>query len=477
MKPGAKLNGWAFTQFGGTVNWDQAGSIGAPQLSVEQKKSLAIWEHYQTTVGTSAPDNIKKIFEIKAEERNENQIAELRRYYIENVNPDILAKLAEPKKKAAELKKSLDDLEKAIPATLVMEDRKEMRVAHILERGEYDKKGEPVESAVPAWLGAAPEDAPKNRMGLAQWLVNPQHPLTSRVTVNRYWQHYFGTGLVKTSEDFGVQGEQPSHPALLDWLALRFIESGWDVKEFQKLIVMSSTYKQSSRVTSEKLAIDPQNRLLARGSRFRLDAEVIRDQVLQISGLLVGTIGGKSVKPYQPAGLWKPVGFGGSNTATFRQDSGDALFRRSMYTFWKRTSPPPSMSIFDAPDRETCQVRRARTNTPLQALVLLNDVQFVEAARRFAEQVVREGGDSVEAKISFVYRSVLAREPSAKELQIVSTLFDEHLAEFTKNPEAANQLLAVGESVRDEMLDSQQLGAWTMIVHLVFNLSETVTKG
>ena len=477
LKPGAKLNGWAFTQFGGTVNWDQAGSIGAPQLSVEQKKSLAIWEHYQTTVGTSAPDNIKKIFEIKAEERNENQIAELRRYYIENVNPDILAKLAEPKKKAAELKKSLDDLEKAIPATLVMEDRKEMRVAHILERGEYDKKGEPVESAVPAWLGAAPEDAPKNRMGLAQWLVNPQHPLTSRVTVNRYWQHYFGTGLVKTSEDFGVQGEQPSHPALLDWLALRFIESGWDVKGFQKLIVMSSTYKQSSRVTSEKLAIDPQNRLLARGSRFRLDAEVIRDQVLQISGLLVGTIGGKSVKPYQPAGLWKPVGFGGSNTATFRQDSGDALFRRSMYTFWKRTSPPPSMSIFDAPDRETCQVRRARTNTPLQALVLLNDVQFVEAARRFAEQVVREGGDSVEAKISFVYRSVLAREPSAKELQIVSTLFDEHLAEFTKNPEAANQLLAVGESVRDEMLDSQQLGAWTMIVHLVFNLSETVTKG
>ena len=230
-------------------------------------------------------------------------------------------------------------------------------------------------------------------------------------------------------------------------------------------------------MTSEKLAIDPQNRLLARGSRFRLDAEVIRDQVLQISGLLVGTIGGKSVKPYQPAGLWKPVGFGGSNTATFRQDSGDALFRRSMYTFWKRTSPPPSMSIFDAPDRETCQVRRARTNTPLQALVLLNDVQFVEAARRFAEQVVREGGDSVEAKISFVYRSVLAREPSAKELQIVSTLFDEHLAEFTKNPEAANQLLAIGESARDEMLDSQQLGAWTMIVHLVFNLSETVTKG
>ena len=204
---------------------------------------------------------------------------------------------------------------------------------------------------------------------------------------------------------------------------------------------------------------------------------MIRDQVLQISGLLVGTIGGKSVKPYQPAGLWKPVGFGGSNTSTFRQDSGEALFRRSMYTFWKRTSPPPSMAIFDAPDRETCQVRRARTNTPLQALVLLNDVQFVEAARRFAEQVMTHGGDSIESRIAFVYRSVLAREPSAKELQIVGTLFNEHLAEFNESPEAATELLAIGESGRNEALESEELAAWTMIVHLVFNLSETVTKG
>ena len=477
LKPGAKLNGWAFTQFSGTVHWDQAGTIGAPQLTAEQKKSLAIWEHYQKTVGSSVPENIKKIIDVKVEERNEDQIAELRKYYIENVNPEIAAKLAEPRKKAAELKKGLEDLEKAIPATLVMEDRKEMRVAHILERGEYDKKGEPVESAVPAWLGSAPEDAPNNRLGLAQWLVSPTHPLTSRVTVNRYWQHYFGTGLVTTSEDFGVQGEQPSHPQLLDYLALTFIESGWDIKQFQKLIVMSSTYKQSSRVDQTKLAVDSQNRLLARGPRFRLDAEVIRDQVLQISGLLVGTIGGKSVKPYQPAGLWKPVGFGGSNTSTFRQDSGEALFRRSMYTFWKRTSPPPSMAIFDAPDRETCQVRRARTNTPLQALVLLNDVQFVEAARRFAEQVMTHGGDSIESRIAFVYRSVLAREPSAKELQIVGTLFNEHLAEFNESPEAATELLAIGESGRNEALESEELAAWTMIVHLVFNLSETVTKG
>ena len=477
LKPGAKLNGWAFTQFGGTVNWDQAGTVGAPQLSEEQKGSLAIWEHYQKTVNNTAPDNIDKIFEVKAEERTEAQFAELKKYYIENINPEIASKLAEPRKKAADLKKNLEDLEKAIPATLVMEDRKEMRIAHILERGEYDKKGEPVESAVPVWLGSSPEDSPKNRLGLAQWLVNPTHPLTSRVTVNRYWQHFFGTGIVKTSEDFGVQGEQPSHPQLLDWLALNFIESGWNIKGFQKLIVMSATYKQSSRVDPDKLAIDSQNRLLARGPRFRLDAEVIRDQVLSVSGLLIGKIGGKSVKPYQPEGLWKPVGFGGSNTAIFRQDSGDALFRRSMYTFWKRTSPPPSMAIFDAPDRETCQVRRTRTNTPLQALVLLNDVQFIEAARRFAEKVIADGGDSVESRVNYVYRSVLARQPTQKELEIVSGLFNEHFEEFQTDPEAAKQLLSLGESGRNEELNSTELGAWTMIVHLVFNLSETVTKG
>ena len=228
---------------------------------------------------------------------------------------------------------------------------------------------------------------------------------------------------------------------------------------------------------ADKLRIDAQNRLLARGPRFRLDAEVIRDQVLSISGLLVGTIGGKSVKPYQPEGLWKPVGFGGSNTAIFRQDSGDALFRRSMYTFWKRTSPPPSMAIFDAPDRETCQVRRARTNTPLQALVLLNDVQFVEAARRFAEKVLADGGDSVDSRIQFIYRSILARNPDPKELEIVSRLLEENRSEFKASPDAANQLLSLGESGRNEDFESTELAAWTMIVHLVFNLSETVTKG
>ncbi|MBT4692385.1 MAG: DUF1553 domain-containing protein [Planctomycetaceae bacterium] len=478
LKPGAKLNGWAFTQFGGTVHWDQAGAMGALQLSPEQKESYAIWEHFLKTVSTATlPDPIKKLVAVEADQRNEAQTKQLMTYYLENVNPVTMALLAPPNQKQAELKKELEVIAKAIPSTLVMEDRKEPRIAYVLERGEYTEKRDAVESAVPAWLGESPVDAPQNRMGLAQWLVSPTHPLTARVTVNRYWQHYFGTGLVKTSEDFGVQGERPSHPELLDWLALSFIESGWDMKQFQKLIVMSSTYQQSSRVTPEKHTLDPQNRLISHGSRFRLDAEVIRDQVLAISGLMIPTIGGKSVKPYQPAGLWKPVGFGGSNTSVFKQDTGENLYRRSMYTFWKRTVPPPTMSIFDAPNRETCQVRRTRTNTPLQALVLMNDVQFIEAARRFAELVMTHGGDQVDQRIAYLYRSILARNPKPNELELIHQLYNEHLSEFQEQPEAATSLLSTGESDHNESLEQTELAAWTMIVHLIFNLSETVTKG
>jgi hypothetical protein len=264
---------------------------------------------------------------------------------------------------------------------------------------------------------------------------------------------------------------------LLDWLAIDFIESGWDVKRMQKMLVMSATYRQSSRVDPEKLDVDPGNRFLARGPRHRLDAEVIRDQALAISGLLVETIGGQSVKPYQPAGLWKPVGFGGSNTSVFKQDVGEKLYRRSMYTFWKRTVPPPTMAIFDAPDRETCQVRRARTNTPLQALALMNDVQFVEAARKFAERVMVEGGSGIDQKITFAYRATIARNPTPSELALVSQLFAEYDAEFKEDSEAAMKLLATGESPRNESLDASQLASWTLITHLLLNLSETVTKG
>ncbi|MBP86258.1 MAG: hypothetical protein CMJ64_06025 [Planctomycetaceae bacterium] len=477
LKDGSELNGWAFTQFGGTVHWDKAGRV-TMSIPVEQQKSLAVWEQFRRQVKTPAlPAELQKILDVEKAKRSPEQTTELTRYFLQHINPESRKLFAGPMKKEADLKKQIADIDAAIPSTLVMEDRKELRQAHILERGQYTLKRDPVSSNVPEWLAPAVADAPKNRMGLAKWLVSAKHPLTARVTVNRLWQQYFGIGLVRTAEDFGVQGEQPSHPRLLDWLAVDFVESGWDVKRFQKQLVMSATYKQSSRVTAGKLAADPENRLLARGPRFRLDAEIIRDQSLAISGLLIDTVGGKSVRPYQPAGLWKPVGFGGSNTSVFKQDTGSKLYRRSMYTFWKRTSPPPSMTTFDAPDRETCQVRRARTNTPLQALVLMNDVQFIEAARKFAERVIKEGGSDAIQRMVFAFRSVTARQPSSIELESLGRLFGEYRSEFQSDPDAAQKLLAAGESPRDESLELSEVGAWTMITHLLFNLSETVTKG
>ncbi len=478
LKPGSKLNGWAFTQFNGTVHWDKAGVVTIGALSPAQRASLAQWEHFRAKIKQPGlPADVQKVLDVAKEKRTKEQGEKLLRYYLQHVNPESRKRFAEPLKNQDTWNKELAGIEKAIPSTLIMQERKEPRQAHILERGQYTEKREKVSSLVPGWLGTPVEGAPGNRLGLAQWLVSPTHPLTARVTVNRFWQHYFGTGLVKTSEDFGVQGEQPSHPALLDWLAVDFIESGWDMKRLHKMLVMSATYRQSSRVSEEKLSADPQNRLLSRGPRFRLDAEVIRDQALVISGLLVEEIGGKSVRPYQPAGLWKPVGFGGSNTSVFKQDKGDKLYRRSMYTFWKRTSPPPTMTIFDAPDRETCQVRRARTNTPLQALVLMNDVQFIEAARKFAEKVMSKGGAGIEQRATFAFRTVLARQPSTSELATLTKLFTDYQAEFKAAPGSAGKLLAAGESARDEALDVNELGAWTMIVHLLLNLSETVTKG
>jgi hypothetical protein len=477
LKPGTELNGWAFTQFGGTVYWDRGGSISTA-LSDEQMRSQFAWEQFRKVVKAPAlPADLQKVLDIEADKRDEAQKKLVTRYYLEHVNPDTKAIIEKPTTKRDKIQKELADLDKAIPATLIMQDRPEKRQAHILVRGQYEQKGDPVDAGVPTWLLPGTESTSNNRLGLAKWLVDPAHPLTARVTVNRYWQQFFGVGLVKTAEDFGIQGEQPSHPELLDWLAIQFIESGWDIKATQKTLLMSATYKQSSRVTDTKLAIDSENRFLSHGARFRLDAEVIRDQALSISGLLVPTIGGKSVRPYQPAGLWKPVGFGGSNTSVFTQDKGDGLYRRSMYTFWKRTSPPPTMSAFDAPNRETCQVRRARTNTPLQALVLMNDVQFVEAARKFAERVMLEGGESSEEKLIWAFRSVNARAPSASETASLLGMLVGYREEFAKDLEAANGLLKTGESARNEGLEVADLAAWTMVVHLILNLSETITKG
>jgi hypothetical protein len=377
-----------------------------------------------------------------------------------------------------EAKHERDRLDNAIPATLVFKERAQPRPAYLLKRGEYDQRGAEVGRATPAFLPPLPSDAPRNRLGLAHWLVAPEHPLTARVAVNRLWQQVFGTGIVKTAEDFGSQGEPPSHPRLLDWLAVQFIDDGWNVKKMMKRIVTSATYRQSTKVTADRLAKDPGNRLLSHGPRFRLDAETLRDQALAIGGLLVEHVGGPSVKPPQPAGLWEAVGYTGSNTVRFTADTGrDKVHRRSLYTFWKRTAPPPQMTAFDAPSREACTVRRERTNTPLQALLLLNEPQYVEAARALAERVLHGTAVTPEARLTYLFRLATARKPDSKELGELLAAYRDYRAEYGRDSRAAAVLTAVGETKPDPKLDPTELAAWTMIANTVLNLDEVLNKG
>ena len=385
------------------------------------------------------------------------------------------------------LRKVQTDLEQLIPTSMVMRELAQPRETFVLIRGQYDKPGDKVEAEVPAVLPRLPEGTPRNRLGLARWLTHPSHPLTSRVTVNRYWQSYFGTGLVKTSEDFGSQGEPPSHPELLDWLAADFMTNestpaaAWDIKHLQRLIVTSATYRQVSRATPALIARDPENRLLARGPRHRLPAEGIRDLALSVSGLLQHKIGGPSVSPYQPAGLWEELmarADGKNWTAQeYSQSHGADLYRRTMYTFWKRTCPPAQLATFDAPDRETCTVRRARTNTPLQALVLMNDPTYVEASRKLAERILLEGGTTTEERITFAFRLATARKPTPRELTVLRRVFEQQHARFGVDPAAASKLLSVGESVRNEQVPAHELAAWAAVASVILNLDEVVTKG
>jgi hypothetical protein len=294
------------------------------------------------------------------------------------------------------------------------------------------------------------------------------------VTVNRFWQQFFGTGIVKTSDDFGVQGEAPSHRELLDWLSVEFVESGWNVKHVQKLMLMSATYQQTSRITPDLLKRDPENRLLARGPRFRIDGESVRDTALFVSGLMVDKLGGRSVKPYEPGGLWEAVSF--NNSQKYIPDEGEMQYRRSLYTNWKRQSPPPNMLIFDAPTREYCVVRRPRTNTPLQALALLNDPQFVESSRAFADRILREGGKSTESRISYAFRLATARKPSADEVKVLARVLEDQRSAYAKDPGAAHKLLSVGEYKASGKASEGDLAAWATIASMILNLDETVTK-
>lgn len=406
--------------------------------------------------------------------RTKDESDRLREYFLTDVAP---AELRQQHAELRQLRREKEALEKSIVSVMVMNELEKPRDTFILARGDYRNKTEKVAPGVPSVLPPLPKNAPLNRLTLAKWLTDPNHPLTARVAVNRYWQLYFGTGIVKTAEDFGSQGEPPVHPELLDWLATEFIRTGWNIKAMQKLIVTSATYRQSSKVTPALVERDPENRLLARGPRFRLPAEMVRDNALAISGLLNEKLGGPSVRPYHPKGLWEEMAFGdGFSAQEYVQSHGADLYRRSMYTFWKRSVPPPTLVTFDAPDREKCIARRALTNTPLQALILLNDPTYIEAARALAARTLRAGGKDAHSRIAFAFRQATARQPAPEELRVLNALLKQQLARYRREQQAAEQLLKVGESPVDARLDKADLAAWTMVMSAILNLDETITR-
>ena len=411
----------------------------------------------------------QETLDITLEDRIHNQESQedYYQYYLANHDEIYQNQLAELMKRRDEHNKAIDP----VSEIMTMIELSKRRSTYVLKRGAYDDRGEQVFPDTPASILPFPKETPKNRLGLANWLINPKNPLTARVAVNRYWQMFFNKGIVSTPEDFGSQGERPSHPLLLDWLAKRFIDSGWNQKEMIKLIVMSATYRQSSVPSPELLEKDPENRLLARGPKARLTAEMIRDNALYVSGLLVDKVGGSSVKPYQPAGLWKE-----KSGRTYEHDKGEGLYRRSLYTFWKRTSPPPSMMIFDAAKRDVCVVKRRETNTPMQALLLLNDTQFVEASLFLGQRMLKEGGDTVLEQIQFVFRLTTGRYPTEKEIEILQKLYQEQQKIFEADPDQAEKLLAIGEKEPDPSLPSTQVATATTVASTMLNFDDTITK-
>ncbi len=413
------------------------------------------------------------VLEMPRESWTDQQLRMFRQFYFSQND----AQFIELTNRLSELGDQLQSEEAKVPSTLVFREGKKKKDAFVLMRGQYDQRGEMVERLTPAFLPPMDDKLPKNRLGLAKWIVSAQNPLTSRVAVNRFWQQAFGIGLVKTSEDFGSQGSPPSNPDLLDWLAVEFRESGWDVKALMKMIVMSATYRQSSYTAPTLAKQDPENRLLARGPRFRLDAEMLRDQALAMSGLLVDQMGGPSVKPPQPDGLWEAVGYTDSNTVSFVADAGnDKIHRRTLYTFVKRTSPPPEMSTFDAPSRESCCVRRERTNTPLQALLLLNDPQYFEAAQALAVRVVDTHGRTSADRAAYIYRLCTARRATDETISELVGLYESQLAKYNQDEAAAKKIIGSKQKTSDEDLCPNERAAWTIVANLILNMDEVVTN-
>lgn len=481
LKGGAKIKGFAFTQFKGTVTWDQLGIEATVDTAKDPSWSWDVWQKQNAGKrNNSLPEGLRQLVRGKQpKDWTEDETKRVYEFWLENFYAGAKELIGDLKAEQTKIQNQKAELEKNVPFTFVMADLPKARESFVMTRGAYNNPGEKVTRDVPSFLpplGDRPEDRDYNRLDLANWLVSGQHPLTSRVAVNRFWQQFFGTGIVRTSSDFGSQGDPPSHLELLDWLAVDFVESGWDIRKLVKLILTSHAYRQSSKISPDAWQLDPDNRLLARAPRLRLDAEVLRDQALFVSGLLVDRVGGKAVKPYQPPNIWEPVGFGNSNTRYYQQDSGDALYRRSLYTFLKRTAPPPFMSTFDAPNREQSCSRRQRSNTPLQALQLMNDIQHVESARNFASRILREGGESPEQRIRWAWQIVTARNPTDTEQNIASDALAAHRLRYQQDLQAAEQLISYGESEPEKELDPAELAAYTMLANLLLNLDESVTK-
>ncbi len=416
---------------------------------------------------------VQSVLQIAPAQRTEDQKKWLETYFLREIanSSEKQAGIDE-----ATLQRGVDQLNREIPSTMIMAEMDKPRDTYVLLRGDYRNRAEKVEPNTPAVLPPLPKDAPRNRLTLAKWIVDPGNPLTARVAVNHFWQMYFNIGIVKTSEDFGSQGDPPSHQELLDWLAVRFVQNKWNVKAMQRLIVTSATYRQASKVTPELLEKDPENRLLARGPRFRLPAEMLRDNALFVSGLINTKIGGPSVFPYQPKGLWEEMAFGGDFSAqTYVQSHGSDLYRRSMYTFWKRSVPYPSLNNFDAPDREKCTARRSTTNTPLQALTLMNDPTYIEAARALAQRDLSSAAPATADRIRFVFRLATGREPSSREFEILDGLYKKEIVHYDRDRSAAAKLVSVGESSRNPRYDVAELAAWTLVSSTILNMDETIT--
>jgi hypothetical protein len=478
LKPGAAISGFAMTSFGGNLHWDKAGMVTMTPQGDQSFETLSAWLQFlKSTKNAGLPKAIQDIIKLDAAKRSAEQSHAIRDYFVERVYAKTRPIFEPMLRDLKALEQERSRLEQALPTSLVFKERKDPRPAYVLKRGEYDRRAGQVDRATPAFLPPLAGDAPKNRLGLATWLISAENPLLARTTVNRLWQQIFGIGFVKTAEDLGTQGETPSHRELLDWLAVEFRESQWDVKRLLKLIVTSNTYRQSSVVSADRLAKDPANRLLSRGPRFRLDAEMVRDQALFVSGLLIEQVGGPSGKPPQPTGLWEAVGYTSSNTAKFVADSApEKTHRRSLYTFWKRTSAPPQMTALDAPSREFCVVRRERTNTPLQALLLMNETQFVECSRGLASRAIRSDSESPPNRIRFMFLAAVGREPDAAELAELLAVYRDQRTVFAKNENAARKLAGNSTGKTDTPIPVGDRAAYTMTANLILNLDEVLTK-